>query len=86
MSPELTIGTTQSYREGLLRIAHGSTFPFFVVKIEPSEKKEDTVLKMKVSPEIFGEVTKRFGTDEIICYLDTNTCLLYTSPSPRDRS
>lgn len=71
MIPEITINPGQSYREELLRIAHGQTFPFFVLKITPDTKKEDHTLKMKVSQEIYDETVKRMGTDEIVCYLDT---------------
>jgi hypothetical protein len=69
MCAKLEIVPNKSVREELIRLAHGVTFPFFVLKLEEAKKDESTVT-LKVSSEIYNDLVKRYDSDEMIIYID----------------
>ena len=48
------------------------------------ESRESLVLKLYPTPDILMEIAKQ-KTCQIVVGFAAETCLLYTSPSPRDR-
>jgi len=69
MCAKVELITSMSHKEELIRLAHGPTFPFFVLKLEESKKEESTAT-LKVSSEVYKDLVKRYDSDELIFYLD----------------
>jgi len=58
---------SESPTEALLRLAHSSAYPFFVLKLRKTGK-ETPDATLSVRPEIYDFLTKHHGSDEILVY------------------
>jgi len=56
----------------LLAIAHRAIYPFLMLKLEKIKKgtTPPTILRVKVDDESYNYLTKAYGTDELIVYLN----------------
>lgn len=64
--------TTKPSTGGLLSIAERPVYPFLILRLEKTRKgqKSPTVVRLKVDAELYNYLTRVYGTDELITYLD----------------
>lgn len=56
--------------ETLLGIAHAPTFPFLVIQLEKTTKKQTFLSKVKVGPTLYEHLTRIYGTDKFVTYCE----------------
>jgi hypothetical protein len=67
MSKEFKI-REPSRAEVLFEFANEPTFPIAILEFEEYEEGDPTKFKIKVDKELFNEIKKQYGTNEIILY------------------